>query len=179
MRRSGGQLRPAGPRASPEIDAEPFETLGVLARDPDYGIGNRVEFVSTKAGRDQDDTGVLDVACDRIVSEREKVDDVGGDDRPASSARLSELRAVVELDPAHLVRAHRIDTLVAQEPSDNRRHVLVEVDLHSVVTNTGDVDRGLLRLVRRRAVTSTSKTQKITAVWHFSAASAQSWSNPA
>ena len=121
-------------RASPEKDDEPFQTLWVLARDQDYGICNRVEFVPTKAGRDQDDTGVLDVACDRIVSEREKVDDVGGNDRPPSSCRLSELRTVVELDPAHLVRAHRIDTLVAQEPSDDRRHVLVEIDLHSVVT---------------------------------------------
>ena len=132
--KSGTNSREFQLRASPEIDDEPFETLRVLARDPDYGIRNRVEFVPTKAGRDQDDTGVLDVACDRIVSEREKIDDVGGDDRPASSGRLSQLRAVVELDPAHLVGAHRIDTLVAQEPRDNRRHVLVEVDLHSVGT---------------------------------------------
>lgn len=121
-------------RASPEIDDEPFEALRILARDLDYGIRNRVEFVPTKAGRDQDDAGVLDVGCDSIVSEREKIDDVGGNDRPASSGRLSKLRTVVELDPAHLVRAHCIDTLVAQEPSDSRRHVLVEVDLHSVVT---------------------------------------------
>ena len=73
--------------------------------------------------------------CLRPHCERAReVDDVGGDDRPASSRRLRELRVVVELDPAHLVRAHRIDTLVAQEPRNNRRHVLVEVDLHSVVT---------------------------------------------
>lgn len=107
----------------------------MLVHRPVHRIRNGLEFVSAKAGRDPADAGGLGVPRHRVECKREKIDNVGGDDRSSGPGRLGELRSVVELNLAHLVRTDGIDALVPQDPGDDRRQILVEVDLHSVATN--------------------------------------------
>ena len=94
---------------------------------------DRFELISTKARGDQDDASVLGVRCDCCVSQGEKVDDVGGDDRASVFRGIRELSAIVELNVAHFVGADRVDAVLLQDPGDVGREIFIEVDFHRVV----------------------------------------------
>lgn len=134
VRRPERHVTRATLRGAPEIDDQPGQTLRMLAHRPVHGIRNRLELVAAKAGRDQDDPGVVGVPRHRIVGQHKEIDDVGGDDRSSTLGRLGELRPVFELNFAHLVRTDGIEAPVPEYLGDDRRQILVEVDLHPVVT---------------------------------------------
>jgi hypothetical protein len=129
--------RTARPRArlagTPRVNDQSVQALRVSFERVVDGVGDRLGFVPAEAGRDQDDPRVCGVRGDGLRGQPKKVDDVGRGDGTASSRRHGELRPVVELNGAHVMRADRLHALLPQDPTDNRGQVLVEIDLHPVV----------------------------------------------
>src|SRR5439155_21833079 len=86
----------------------------------------------TEARRHQHDARVPHVGGDGVMSEPEEVHDIPGDDRPAFARGVLELRPIVELDVADVVGAGRVYATPPKKQRDDRRQVLIEIELHRV-----------------------------------------------
>ena len=111
-----------------------MEAFGILPQHLVDPSRDRLELISTKARRDQDDASVLGVCRDCRASQDEKVDNVGGDYRASVFRGIRELSVIVELNVAHIVGADCVDAVLLQDPGDVGREILVEVDSHRVGT---------------------------------------------
>ena len=121
-----------------------MEAAAIRLQGSDYRIRDRLELVSTKARRNQDDPRVLRIRCNSFMRKRDEIDDVRGDDRPSFSRRVGELRPVVELDVTDLLGRGRIDTVLSKQPGNDGRQVLIEVDLHRVKCTSPGYCRSML-----------------------------------
>ena len=95
------------PSASPElsetrtcsfaskVEDETVEAAAIWLQGLEYRIRDRLELVSTKARRNQDDPRVLSIRRNAFMSKLDEINDVRGDDRPSFSRRVGELRPVV------------------------------------------------------------------------------------
>ena len=65
---------------------ETVEAAAIRLQGMEYRIRNRLELVSTKARRNQDDPWVLRIRRNSFMSKLDEIDDVRGDDRPSFSS---------------------------------------------------------------------------------------------
>src|SRR5437762_7830857 len=82
--RAPGHIQPETRRCSvaAKVEDETVEAAAIWLQGLDYRIRDRLELVSTKARRNQDDPCVLRVRRNGFMSKLDEVDDVRGDDRP-------------------------------------------------------------------------------------------------
>jgi len=68
-----------------KVKDETVEAAAIWLQGLEYRIRNRLELVSTKARRNQDNPCVLRIRRNGFMSKLDEIDDVRGDDRPSFS----------------------------------------------------------------------------------------------
>ena len=101
-----------------------------------HGLENRVrerlELVSPKARRNQDNPRVLGIRGDRFVSKLDEIDNVRGNDRRSFSRRVGELSPIVQLDVTDLLGGGHVYAALSKECGNDGRQILIEIDPHRV-----------------------------------------------
>jgi len=68
-----------------QVEDDTVEAAAIWLRGLEYRIRNRLELVSTKARRNQDNPCVVRIRRNGFMSKLDEIDDVRGDDRPSFS----------------------------------------------------------------------------------------------
>ena len=115
-----------------KVEDQTAEAAPIRLQGLEYRGRDRPERVSTKARRDQNNPCVLGIRRDGFMSKLDEIDDVRSHDRPSFSRCVGELGPVVQLDVTDLLSRGRVYAMLSKQCSDDRRQILVEIDLHRV-----------------------------------------------